>query len=169
MLCLGLCGCATAGRINRVSLGMSKEEVIKVMGRPVSTSAEKGTEYLNYKLAETSTDDAYGISTPYAVCLRGGKVVSYGRHGDFGTTEQPAQVIKVIGDLKSDEKINVQTENNGELEKKLKTLNKLLTDGFITKNEFDSRRKNFLMTIQVSKIGLPTIKRTPNSLIATRK
>lgn len=144
LLCLGLSGCATAYKMNLVSLGMSKEDVIKAMGKPASTSAIEGTEYLNYKLSETSTEDFYGISTPYYVCIRDGKVISYGRTGDFNTTKDPTQVIKVIGDLKSDEKIKVQTENNGELEKKLKTLNKLLSDGLITKSEFDEQKKKLL-------------------------
>jgi hypothetical protein len=53
LLCLGLVGCATmATNINSVQLGMSKDEVIKTMGQPVSTSAIKGTEYLNYSLWE---------------------------------------------------------------------------------------------------------------------
>ena len=144
LLCLGLYGCATAGRINSISIGMSKGEVIKRMGRPVSTSAIEGKEYLNYQLAETSDNAFYGVTTPYSVCLKDGKVVSYGRHGDFGTTEQPAQVIKIMGDIKSDEKINVKTESNGELEKKLNTLNKLLLDGLITKSEFDEQKKKLL-------------------------
>ena len=95
-----LCGCATAGRMNQVSLGMSKAEVIRVMGQPVSTSAKDNTEYLNYRLSETSTADYYGDYTPYAVCLKNGKVVSYGRHGDFGTTEKPAETIKIIEEKK---------------------------------------------------------------------
>ena len=92
LLCLGLYGCATAGKINSISLGMSKEEVIKTMGQPVSTSAKEGAEYLNYKLSETGDDDFLGITTPYAVCLKDGKVVSYGRHGDL---ERPSNLPKL--------------------------------------------------------------------------
>lgn len=145
-LCLGLMGCATAGAINSISVGMSKEDVIKKMGQPVSTSAKEGREYLNYQLSETSTQAYYGWTTPYAVVLQDGKVVSYGRHGDFGTTEQPAQVIRVIGDMKSDEKVNIKTENSEELATKIKALNKLLTDGLITKNEFEEQKKKLLDT-----------------------
>jgi outer membrane protein assembly factor BamE (lipoprotein component of BamABCDE complex) len=39
LLCLWLGGCATAHKINAISLGMSKEDVIKTMGKPSSTSA----------------------------------------------------------------------------------------------------------------------------------
>jgi len=144
LLCLGLCGCATAKKLNLVSLGMSKQDVIKTIGKPSSVSAIEGTEYLNYSLSETADDDFYGRYTPYYVCIRDGKVVSYGRKGDFDTTKDPTQVIKVVGDIKSDEKIQVHTDNNSELENKLKTLNKLLLDGLITKNEFEEQKKKLL-------------------------
>ena len=144
LLCLGLCGCMTmATKINSISLGMSKEEVIKKMGDPVSTSAQENTEYLSYLLGESS-DGIIGYPIPYYVCLREGQVISYGRKGDFDSTKDPTQVIKIMGDIKSNEKINVQTNNNDELTNKLKTLNKLLTDGLITKNEFDEQKKKLL-------------------------
>jgi len=126
--------------MNSVSLGMSKENVIKIMGKPISTSAIEGTEYLNYTL----TDPVYYTPDPYYVCIKEGKVSSYGRKGDFDSTKDPTQVIKLIQDVKSDEKINVKTEDNDELANKLKTLNKLLTDGLITKSEFDEQKKKLL-------------------------
>jgi outer membrane protein assembly factor BamE (lipoprotein component of BamABCDE complex) len=48
-----LCGCQTAGHIDRgalarVNLGMTKQEVIASLGTPESVSAERGTETLNY-------------------------------------------------------------------------------------------------------------------------
>ena len=143
LLCLGLVGCATAGKINSLSIGMTKEDVIKRMGTPVSTSAENGVEFLNYQLAETNDQAFNGFTTPYAVVLRDGKVASFGRHGDFGTTEQAAQVIKLISDVKTDEKVNIKM-GNGDLESKLKTLNKLLSDKLITQNEFDEQKKRLL-------------------------
>ena len=59
---------------------MSKSEVIRVMGEPVSVTADKDAEYLNYSLGETSTSPAAPV-TPYAVRLVDGKVESYGRSG----------------------------------------------------------------------------------------
>lgn len=140
-LCLGLAGCATAYKINQVSLGMTKAEVIKVMGEPVSISATENQEYLNYQLAETAEDGFNGDYTPYAIVLQSGKVASYGRHGDFGTTEQSAQVIKVISDEKKT--IDLQTNDN-ELAVKLKTLNKLLSDKLITQAEYSDQKQKLL-------------------------
>ena len=102
-----LSGCAfigSASRINSVSLGMSKEDVIRVMGEPISTAAGEGKEYLNYNLDETGK---WGVREPYFVCFKDGRVISYGRKGDFGTSQLPTQVIQVSGDLKTDSNIKI--------------------------------------------------------------
>jgi hypothetical protein len=84
-----LVGCATAHKMNSISLGMTKQQVIQTLGRPVSTSAHSGVEYLNYRFAETGDDDFYGIYKPYYVRIVDGKVESYGRLGDFDSTKVP--------------------------------------------------------------------------------
>ena len=136
LLCLGLSGCSTyrpAKMINAVSLGMTKEDVAKIMGTPVSTSATEEKECFNYRLQE-SLDDGYTWTTPYSVCFRDGKVLSYGR--DKG--------VEVTGDIKSDQKITYKVEKEEELADKLKTLNKLLSDGLITKKEFEEQKQKML-------------------------
>lgn len=80
-------GCATAYKMNSISLGMTKAEVVKVMGSPTSTSAKDGVEYLNYKLYDTFADADSGIGTNYYVRLVGGKVESYGRLEDKSTID----------------------------------------------------------------------------------
>ena len=145
LLCLGLCGCAIAysNRMSNVRLGMSKDEVMQAIGHPASISATEGVEYLNYRLSETADEAVlYGITHDYSVCIKNGKVVSYGKRGDFGTTEQPAQVIKISGGLQSDENIKIQSTD--ELTTKIKTINKLLSDGLITKMDFEERKKKLL-------------------------
>lgn len=87
-----LSACATASVINKISLGMTKPEVLKVMGNPVSVSAHGDTEYLNYRLKET---DAYDFRWPYFVRLVNGKVDAYGRTGDFNTTKNNTLDINV--------------------------------------------------------------------------
>lgn len=81
-LCLGLMGCATARLMNRVSLGMTKGEVIKAIGRQPSTTKANsdGTEILEYVLYNTYNS----LYEQYWVLLKGGKVVQFGRAGDFG-------------------------------------------------------------------------------------
>lgn len=83
-------GCATTSRINRVSIGMTKAQVIAVMGQPSSTSANAEVEYLVYQLSvglHVGREGPY--QEPYYVRLRGGQVDSYGRVGDLDSTKDP--------------------------------------------------------------------------------
>lgn len=87
-------GCLTpASKINGVSIGMTKAQVLKIMGTPVSVIADTNSECLNYNLAEVPTYfDMPG--TPYEIKLVDGKVVSYGRAGSNPTSRPvPAPVI----------------------------------------------------------------------------
>jgi outer membrane protein assembly factor BamE (lipoprotein component of BamABCDE complex) len=87
-----LAGCATAHKINGISLGMTKQEVIETLGQPVSTSATTGVEYLNYRFSETDDHAFNGVTTPYFVRIVGGKVESYGRLGDFDSTRNNSTI-----------------------------------------------------------------------------
>lgn len=67
----------TSSDFEKVSLGMTKQQVIEALGSPVAVSADgdKGEEYLTYKRMK------HAISAwprTYTVTLRGGKVVKYG-------------------------------------------------------------------------------------------
>ena len=72
-----LVGCATTDRINRVSVGMTKAEVIAAMGNPDSSSGEGDTEELHYVLVNNPVYPTSGGT--YAVKLQNGRVVSYGQ------------------------------------------------------------------------------------------
>jgi hypothetical protein len=75
-----LSGClSSASDINAVHLGMTKAEVIAVMGQPASVTADQSGEYLNYGLAEGWRMGNAATTTPYEIRLVNGKVVSYGR------------------------------------------------------------------------------------------
>ena len=75
-----LFGCAgSAKKMNQLNLGMTKQEVIEAIGEPTSTSANRNTEYLHYRL----TADGF-YSDSYYVRLLDGKVESYGGSGSFG-------------------------------------------------------------------------------------
>ena len=88
-------GCATTSQMNHVNLGMTKQEVIKVMGEPSSTSATEGVEYMNYDLYLTALRFGEYVSQPYYIRIVGGKVDSFGRKGDFGTTAPPTQKLVI--------------------------------------------------------------------------
>ncbi len=93
-----IAGCATAHKMNRLSLGMTKQEVISVMGRPTSTASPgKGQEILRYNLSATGEDAFEGITDEYFVTLIDGKVDSYGRIGDFDSTKDPSLNLNING------------------------------------------------------------------------
>jgi hypothetical protein len=75
-----LVGCATAPKMNKLSLGMTKPEVISIMGTPDSTSAPVGgVEILNYKLSPKGGPFMNLVTEDYFVKLVSGKVDSYGK------------------------------------------------------------------------------------------
>ena len=79
-----------SSRMNSVSIGMTKQEVISALGSPSSTSAKEGTEYLNYQFYERIADTTgFGRTKPYFVRIFNGKVDSYGVLGDFDSTKTP--------------------------------------------------------------------------------
>ncbi|MGD8449531.1 MAG: hypothetical protein PVJ20_07460 [Desulfobacterales bacterium] len=74
-----LLGCAESfQRINNLKIGMTKQEVIEVVGAPDSTSATKNVEYLKYRINTGLFD-----TDEYYVRLLDGQVESYGQKGDF--------------------------------------------------------------------------------------
>jgi outer membrane protein assembly factor BamE (lipoprotein component of BamABCDE complex) len=133
---LFLFGCATAHIINSVQLGMTKQEVVAAIGKPTSISAKDGTEYLNYRFSETDDDAFYGVTTPYFVRLVNGQVDSYGRSGDFDSTQKPTVRVE------TDENINVQ--DNGDLYTELKKLKELRDEGVLTEDEYQTEKKKAL-------------------------
>jgi outer membrane protein assembly factor BamE (lipoprotein component of BamABCDE complex) len=75
-----LTGCAiSASRMNSLRLGMTKAEVIEVMGNPQSTSAKSDVEYLRYRFLSEGI-----FASEYFVKFQDGKVDAFGRAGDFG-------------------------------------------------------------------------------------
>lgn len=74
--CVVTVGCTTAAQLNKIRVGMTKDEVIAAIGQPSSTGATANIEYLTYYL---TADDGYGRDQPYMVRLVDGKVESFGR------------------------------------------------------------------------------------------
>lgn len=95
LACLAL-GCSTTHRgfsqpdLTKVRVGMTRQEVVKAMGRPDSVAVQGNTEYLEYGW-DQFMDGVVGSAEWYYVRLIDGQVESYGRKGDFGTTVQPQQ------------------------------------------------------------------------------
>ena len=140
ILAITVISCATAGKISGVRLGMTKQEVIAVMGPPVSISAQGQTEYLNYTLYETDNEAFYDITKPYYVRLIDGRVDSFGRTGDFDSTKTPTVRLESDKSIKQD----VKVKQPGDLYTELKKLKELKDTGIITEEEFQTQKKKLL-------------------------
>lgn len=74
---LALFSACTSIDTTKLHLGMTKEEVIAVMGNPDSVGADGNFEYLNYRIS-SSTGYYSTLTQPYTVRLANGHVVAYG-------------------------------------------------------------------------------------------
>jgi len=120
-LALLLIACASTQRMNRLSLGMTKPEVIEAMGDPDISKGANGIEYLIYTLTEipgAGTQSACGVmgimtlgmvyasetcnghDDDYFVQLQEGKVTAYGTVGDFDSTKTPEATLNVNKNIK---------------------------------------------------------------------
>ena len=84
--------------MNRLNLGMTKQEVVSVLGEPNSTAAPGGgIEILRYNLTSPADDPLHihHISNEYFVKLVNDKVQSYGKMGDFDSTKDPTLDLNI--------------------------------------------------------------------------
>ena len=79
----GIAGCASSSaKLNRISLGMSREEVVKTLGRPHAVSAQGDVEFLTYNLINKGVGDM----KEFVVRVQKGSVESFGERGNFGSS-----------------------------------------------------------------------------------
>lgn len=87
-----LIGCVkTSKHLNGLELGMTKAQVVAIMGTPHSVSAQGSCEYLAYNLDVHSM----GGKAEYFVKLIDSHVDSYGRKGDFDSTKEATLNLKI--------------------------------------------------------------------------
>ena len=109
----GLAGCvSTEHKINNISLGIDKQQVIEILGTPANTRAAEGIEYMIYELkAATDVGECTAATlltlgfasavecgrdkVEYFVRIEQGRVTAYGQIGDFGSTELPEATINI--------------------------------------------------------------------------
>ena len=136
-----LTGCVSrSDKISDVRIGMPKDEVLKVMGPPKSTSAQDRAEYLIYFLFEQVSPIGSGGYWRYYVRLVDGKVESFGRFGDFDTIKTPTlrteSTSRVTAEVFSSEKKDIATE--------LQKLKALKDAGALTEDEFARAKQKLL-------------------------
>lgn len=132
-------GCvAMANRINVVKIGMTREEVINKVGKPVSKGAQGATEYFNYRLFE----NYWGYPQPYYVRFVDDKVDSYGKLGDFDSTQKPTIKIEKDENIRQDANVNIKGQNDMYVE--LMKLKELKDKGILVEEEYAREKKEIL-------------------------
>ena len=118
-----------AKKMNQLKVGMTKDEVVVILGEPITTSAKDEVEYLNYSLR----------ADPYCVEIVNGKVNSFGR-------VFPDSTIRIGIDKKETIKqdANIKTEEKPDLYKELHKLKELKEQGLLTEEEFELKKKEIL-------------------------
>jgi len=134
-----LAGCVTAEKLNQVRIGMTKDQVIAILGQPDSTSAQANIEYLTYYL---STDTGYYREIPYSVRLVDGKVESFGRF-----TQLVDIYNRPIGGGPPQYTIGVPvTAPAADITTQLLRLKALKDQGVLTDEEFQKAKERLLAT-----------------------
>ena len=88
-------GCLSRPDFTRISIGMSKDEVVDRIGKPRNVSAQGTYEIFHYEGEANYADGRLGGEF-YYVRFINGQVESYGNRGDFDSTKNPALDINVI-------------------------------------------------------------------------
>jgi len=115
-LLLALTGCLSRPDFSRISIGMTKDEVIAKLGKPRNRAVNGDTEFFTYEGEASYADGRLGGEF-YYVRFLSGKVLSFGNKGDFDSTKDPALNIN----LKQQRQPTGSKDVAGEL-KKLQTL-----------------------------------------------
>jgi len=76
-----IAGCTSS--TTKLRIGMTKDEVIAVMGQPNSVAAQGKNEDLNYSVKDDSGGGYFQIDRPYYVRLVDGRVESYGMYNQI--------------------------------------------------------------------------------------
>jgi hypothetical protein len=78
-----MAGCASSSaKLNHLSLGMSRDEVVKTLGRPHAVSAQGDVEFLTYNLLNKGVGDM----KEFVVRIQKGSVESFGERSNFGSS-----------------------------------------------------------------------------------
>ena len=78
-------GANSSQDLYKVSVGMTKAELFRALGKPHSAAADGPVEYLIYNL----DNERMGGKSEYFIRLMDGRVNAFGKKGDFDTTIKP--------------------------------------------------------------------------------
>lgn len=143
-----LSGCSTtADKLNDVRIGMTKDQVIALLGKADSMSAQANIEYLTYYLSTDS--DSFNRERAYSVRLVDGKVESFGRFMQlFDIYNRPvtgaAPMMGPSSMMGSTQVIRVPASNANDIASQITRLKKLKDEGTLTEEEFQKAKEKVI-------------------------
>ncbi len=133
---LVLVGCNGKPEVDftRISIGMTKEQVVERIGQPTRMSSQGGLEVFEYEAWDKKGIDVSHYNLRFLfVRFLGGKVDSFGRKGDFDSTKNPTTEQKIT---------TISEHPRFDLAAEIKRLDKMKADGLLTADEYAQLRKN---------------------------
>lgn len=132
--------------LTKISIGMTKEQVIAQLGKPTRVSVIAGLEYLEYEAYDSHQRPFVGtVRDNYRalfVRIINGKVDAFGKKGDFDTTKNPTSDINI------NQKVTTKTDSGVspeipkfDLASELKKLEQMKKDGLLTQQEYEALRQ----------------------------
>lgn len=95
-----LSGCVTSTShygsrpdFTKLEIGMTQQQAIAVLGKPVKIAASTGSTYLQYGW-DNPWDGRIGAAEEFFVRVVGGKVDAFGEKGDFDSTKNQTIEVK---------------------------------------------------------------------------
>lgn len=134
-------GCLTQKDLSKISVGMSKQDVIAQLGKPKDVAVQGRVEYFTYEGEAGYFDGRIGGDFKF-IRFIDGKVESFGKKGDFDSTKDPTININT----KSTVEGSVTTKGSPafDLEVELRKLDRLKKDGLINEADFEAQKKRLL-------------------------
>lgn len=132
-------GCASSAQLNKIQIGMTKDEVISILGQPDSMSAQGNVEYLTYYLV---ADAGYGRDQPYMVRLVDGKVESFGRYSQLLDLEYRPPAGQTAPGMPA--AAPAAPAPTSDIATQLLTLQRLKDQGVLTEAEFEQAKQKLL-------------------------
>lgn len=102
----------TVHRINEVSVGMAKAQVLDALGHPASTIAADKVEILKYKFRRTRYPLKFPVTEEYHVRLVNGQVQAFGQPRDLPPIADDRPVV-VVEAPKNEKTININVRTEG--------------------------------------------------------
>ncbi len=135
-----LSGCTTAAdKLNDVRIGMTKDQVIALLGKADSMSAQANIEYLTYYLSTDS--NSYNRERAYSVRLVDGKVESFGRFMQlFDIYNRPVNgTAPMTGSTQV-----IQPRASNDIASQITRLKQLKDEGTLTEEEFQKAKEKVI-------------------------